>query len=169
MRRCTAVRAVRSGVQDGHARAPAYETLHPGDPEAQALAFEVRRAPRPPVASSSRAHATERSAACRTASPSGATLPDAHALIHSVVLPAAEEDPDVYRALTRRDLQLDPVGALAENTAVLERARALAATREPKAQAAPTPDARRATGVDRSRNPQPVTASGESSTAAPGG
>jgi hypothetical protein len=55
--------------------------------------------------------------------------------IQTVVVPAANEDAEVFRAVRRRGLQLDPVGALARNTAVIERARALAAVRQP----APSP------------------------------
>jgi 2-polyprenyl-6-methoxyphenol hydroxylase-like FAD-dependent oxidoreductase len=51
--------------------------------------------------------------------------------------PAASEDPEIFRALRRRGNQLDPVGALAKNTALLERARTLAASRPP--QTATTP------------------------------
>ena len=118
-------------------------TEHPGDPEAQALAFEARRG----------AEITGRFELSRARDRAFRRLQDeepewddpahGYGLIHSVVLPAAEEDPDVYRAVTRWDLQLDSVGALVENTAVLQRARALAAEREPLREATrvPTRDA----------------------------
>ena len=118
-------------------------TEHPGDPEAQALAFEARRG----------AEITGRFELSRARDRAFRRLQDeepewddpahGYGLIHSVVLPAAEEDPDVYRAVTRWDLQLDSVGALVENTAVLQRARALAAERESLREATrvPTRDA----------------------------
>ena len=114
-------------------------TEHPGDLQAQALAFEARRG----------AEITGRFELSRARDRAFRRLQDGepewddpahgHGLIHSVVLPAAEEDPAVYRAVTRWDLQLDSVGALAENTAVLERARALAAAREPEPETTPKP------------------------------
>ena len=87
-------------------------TEHPGDPQAQALAFEARRG----------AEITGRFELSRARDRAFRRLQDGepewddpahgHGLIHSVVLPAAEEDPAVYRAVTRWDLQLDSVGAL---------------------------------------------------------
>jgi 2-polyprenyl-6-methoxyphenol hydroxylase-like FAD-dependent oxidoreductase len=63
---------------------------------------------------------------------------DGEGFIQSVVVPAANEDPEIFRALRRRGQQLDPVGALAKNTALHERARALAAVRAPT-EPKPTP------------------------------
>jgi 2-polyprenyl-6-methoxyphenol hydroxylase-like FAD-dependent oxidoreductase len=57
--------------------------------------------------------------------------------IQTIVAPAAGEDPEIFRALRRRGNQLDPVGALAKNTALHDRARALAAVRPPQAPSAP--------------------------------
>jgi hypothetical protein len=57
---------------------------------------------------------------------------DGEAFIQTVVVPAAKEDPEIFRAVRRRGGLLDPVGALARNTALHERARALAATRPPQ-------------------------------------
>jgi hypothetical protein len=54
--------------------------------------------------------------------------------IQTVVAPAANEDATVFRAYKRRETLLDPPGTLAQNTAVLERARALAAIRQPPAE-----------------------------------
>ncbi len=58
--------------------------------------------------------------------------------IQTVVAPAASEDPEIFRALRRRGMQLDPVAALAKNKALHERARALVAVRAP-ATPKPTP------------------------------
>ncbi len=44
-------------------------------------------------------------------------------LIDGVLLPAADHDADVYRAVYRWDMQLDPAADLEANTAVIERAR----------------------------------------------
>jgi hypothetical protein len=65
----------------------------------------------------------------------------AHGLgfIQSTVIPAADHDADIFRAVMRRELQLDPVRALAENTAVLKRARTLACTREQETDQPTTP------------------------------
>ncbi len=41
-----------------------------------------------------------------------------------MLLPAADHNADVYRAVYRWDLQLDPAGDLEKNTAVIEAARA---------------------------------------------
>jgi 2-polyprenyl-6-methoxyphenol hydroxylase-like FAD-dependent oxidoreductase len=114
-------------------------TEHPSDPEAQALAFEARRGAEITgrfELSRARDRAFRRS---QDGEPEWDDPAHGNGLIHSIVLPAAEEDPDVYRAVTRWDLQLDPVGALAENTAVLRRARALAAARESESVGTPTP------------------------------
>jgi 2-polyprenyl-6-methoxyphenol hydroxylase-like FAD-dependent oxidoreductase len=54
--------------------------------------------------------------------------------LQTVVYPAAGEDATIFRAVTRRWSQLDPPDALARNTAVLERARELAALRQPPAE-----------------------------------
>jgi 2-polyprenyl-6-methoxyphenol hydroxylase-like FAD-dependent oxidoreductase len=51
--------------------------------------------------------------------------------IQTIVAQAAKEDPEIYRALRRRVTQLDPVDGLAKNTALHDRARALAAVRAP--------------------------------------
>jgi 2-polyprenyl-6-methoxyphenol hydroxylase-like FAD-dependent oxidoreductase len=112
---------------------------HPEAPEAQALAFEARRGAE--IAgrfelSRARDRAFRRR---QDGEPEWDDPAHGHGLIHSVVLPAADEDPDVYRAVTRWELQLDPVGALAENTAVLERSRVLAAERRPEQQTTPAP------------------------------
>jgi 2-polyprenyl-6-methoxyphenol hydroxylase-like FAD-dependent oxidoreductase len=114
-------------------------TEHPSDPEAQALAFEAGRDAEIIgrfELSRARDRAFRRS---QDGEAEWQDQADGHGLIHGVVLPAAEEDADVYRAVTRWDLQLDPVSALAENTAVLQRALALAVTREPESVATPTP------------------------------
>jgi hypothetical protein len=60
-------------------------------------------------------------------------------LLHSTVVTAADEDADVYRAVTRWEMQLDPADALLCNTAIVERARALAATRPPSPPSATGP------------------------------
>jgi 2-polyprenyl-6-methoxyphenol hydroxylase-like FAD-dependent oxidoreductase len=114
-------------------------TEYPGDPEAQALAFEAERG----------AEITGRFELSRARDRAFRRLQDAepewddtdrgHGLLHGVVVPAADEDPDVYRAVTRWELQLDHVDALAANTGVLDRARALAAVRESQPEPTPTP------------------------------
>lgn len=49
--------------------------------------------------------------------------------IGAVVFPAADEDAEIARAVSRHLFQLDPADALAQNSAVLERARQIAATK----------------------------------------
>ena len=48
--------------------------------------------------------------------------------IHTIVATAAGEDAEIARAVRRRHFQLDPVDTLARNSAVLERARQIAAS-----------------------------------------
>jgi 2-polyprenyl-6-methoxyphenol hydroxylase-like FAD-dependent oxidoreductase len=117
-------------------------TEHPHDPEAQALAFEARRGTEISgrfELSRARDRAFRR---LQDGKPEWEDPAHGNGLIHTVVLPAAEEDPEVYRALTRWELQLEPVGSLVENTVVLQRARAIMAARqsEPKTTPAPTRD-----------------------------
>ena len=59
---------------------------------------------------------------------------DFEAFVRTVIVPATQEDPAVFRAFHRRHALLDPPDALAANTEVLERAAALAAQREPPAE-----------------------------------
>jgi hypothetical protein len=59
--------------------------------------------------------------------------------IATVVSPTVSEDAEVFRAVRRRDAQLDPVNVLVRNSAVLERARRIAATRPPMPQRPPGP------------------------------
>jgi 2-polyprenyl-6-methoxyphenol hydroxylase-like FAD-dependent oxidoreductase len=112
---------------------------HRGDPEAQALAFEDRLG-----AEITGRHelslARDRAHARRYRGEPEWDEPETGlGLIQSTVVPAADEDADVFRAVRRRDMQLDPVGALAQNTAVIDRARALTAAREPERKTAPAP------------------------------
>lgn len=58
---------------------------------------------------------------------------DFEAFARTVVAPAAAEDPTIFRAVVRRMALLDAPDALARNTAVLERAATLSATRVPLA------------------------------------
>jgi hypothetical protein len=112
---------------------------HVGDPEAQALALEARLAEE----ASGRFELSRARDRARQRSYRGEREWDdpAHGLefIQSTVIPAAEHDADIFRAVMRRDLQLDPVRALAENTAVLKRAQTLAAAREQETDQPTTP------------------------------
>jgi 2-polyprenyl-6-methoxyphenol hydroxylase-like FAD-dependent oxidoreductase len=104
---------------------------HPGDPEAQALAFEQQVAAEIEGRhqfSLARDRAMRRALGSSEDPPSD---PDRDFILDTV-LPAAEEDPEVFRAVMRWELQLDPVGALADNSAVLGRARAVAARGRPE-------------------------------------
>jgi hypothetical protein len=112
---------------------------HDGDPEAQALAFEDRLG-----AEISGRHqlslVRDRAHARRYRGQPQWDDPDTGlGLLQSTVVPAADEDPDVFRAVLRCEMQLDPVGALLENTAVIARARALAAVRGPEPPSVPVP------------------------------
>jgi 2-polyprenyl-6-methoxyphenol hydroxylase-like FAD-dependent oxidoreductase len=57
------------------------------------------------------------------AEPRWDTMSTGIGLIDGVLLPAADHDADVYRAVYRWDLQLDPANDLESNMAVIERAR----------------------------------------------
>ena len=103
---------------------------HRDDPEAQALAFEDRlgaeiRGRHELSLARDRAHERRYRGQPEWDDPETGV-----GLIESTVVPAADEDPAVFRAVMRWEHQLDPVGALARNTAVVDRARALAAARE---------------------------------------
>jgi 2-polyprenyl-6-methoxyphenol hydroxylase-like FAD-dependent oxidoreductase len=105
---------------------------HRDDPEAQALAFEHRMG-----AEIGGRHALslarDRATARRyRGQPEWDEPEHGIGLLQSTVVPAAAEDADVYRAVTRWENQLDPVDALLKNTAIIERARALAAVRAPQ-------------------------------------
>ena len=112
---------------------------HHGDPEAQALAFEARRGAETTgrfELSLARDRAVRRSYHGESAwDDPGQGL----GFLQSVVVPAADDDAEVFRAVMRWEMQLDPVGALAKNSAVLERARTLAAARERKPDRPSTP------------------------------
>ena len=96
---------------------------HPADDEAQALSvaaavddeLEGRYA-----YSVARNRARDR---VLRAEPRWDTMRTGIGLIDGVLLGAADHDADVYRALYRWDLQLDPAADLEANTAVIERAR----------------------------------------------
>lgn len=96
---------------------------HPTDEEAQALSvaavvdeeLEGRYA-----YSVARNRARDRAL---RAEPRWDTMSTGIGLIDGVLLPAADHDPDVYRAVYRWDLQLDPAKDLEMNTAVIARAR----------------------------------------------
>ncbi len=113
-------------------------TEQDGDVLDQALAFEARLGEE--IAGRHRL-AVERDRACMRAY-RGEAQGDAAATedggIEALLGPAASEDATVFRAVRRREMQLDPFGALARNAAVLDRARALAAVR----QSAPEPERR---------------------------
>jgi hypothetical protein len=55
------------------------------------------------------------------------------------VFPAADEDAEIARAVRRHLFQLDPADALERNSAVLERARQIAATKALAPQRPPGP------------------------------
>ena len=98
-------------------------TDHPTDDEAQALyvaaAVDEELGGRHAY-SVARNHARDRA---RRSEPRWDTLKAGVGLIDGVLLPAADHSADVYRALYRWDLQLDPAGDLEMNTAVIEAAR----------------------------------------------
>ena len=95
--------------------------------------------PRSGAGTSSRSPAIAPAPAATAASRSGTTPKPASGSWGTRSSPPPTRDPDVYRAVMRSDMQLDPVGALLENTAVIDRARALAAARNPEPKAAPAP------------------------------
>lgn len=101
---------------------------HDGDAEAQALAFEKSLA----AETAGRYElSSARDRACLRAyrgEPRWAGADDHLEFIETTVVPAASVDDETFRAVSRRDLQLEPVSALAENATVLERARLLAPT-----------------------------------------
>ena len=113
---------------------------HPRDSETQALAFEARVGAEITgrhELSLARDRALRRTYQGQRAWDEPTRGDD---FIESTVIPAATHDPDIFRAVMRRNLQLDPVGALANNVRVLDRARALAAEcgLAPRTPAAPT-------------------------------
>ncbi|MEA2622946.1 MAG: hypothetical protein QOH61_1856 [Chloroflexota bacterium] len=110
-------------------------TEHPGDPEAQALAFEARLG-----AELAGRHglSVARDRACQRAYRGEAKWDDpsqGHGLIETTVTARAADDPDIFRAVMRREMQLDPVAVLDADTPLLEHARALttASDRAPEA------------------------------------
>ena len=109
-------------------------TAHAGDPLTQALAFESQMADE--VAGWHRQAMELDRALVRTyrGERPWDTEESGEGFIQSVVGPAASEDATVFRAITRQWTQLDPPDALTKNTAVLERARELAAMRPPAAE-----------------------------------
>jgi 2-polyprenyl-6-methoxyphenol hydroxylase-like FAD-dependent oxidoreductase len=110
-----------------------------GDSEAQALAFEARlgaeiRGRHELSLVRDRAHARRYRGQPQWDDPDTGL-----GLMESTVVPAARDDPEVFRAVMRADMQLDPVGVLLENTAVIARARAVAALRGPEPPSVPAP------------------------------
>lgn len=114
-------------------RASSVLAEEPADPLAQALALEERVAGE--VAGLYRLAVENDRARTRRyqGEPAwdGATEDGDEGFIRTVVAAAANEDAAIFRAHKRRESLLDPPGALAQNTAVLERARAFAAVRQP--------------------------------------
>ena len=101
---------------------------HGGDPEAQALALDLRL--RPELAGRFK-HSRQFDQAWHQASraePEWATVDDGPGLMAKVLTPAADHDAEVFRAVRRWYLQLDPVDAIYANHGVVERARAVMAT-----------------------------------------
>ena len=66
-----------------------------------------------------------------------ASVDDGPGLMATVLRPAANHDAEVFRAVVRWDLQLDPVDAIYANHELVERARAVMAT-NPKAAEEPS-------------------------------
>ena len=100
-------------------------TEHRRDPEAQALALDARIGDE---IAGRHALACARDRALQRVirnEPEWDEGDAEHRFIHDVVVPASAEDPEIFRAVRRWELQLDPAAALASNTAVRERARNL--------------------------------------------
>ena len=114
-------------------------TEYPRDSETQALAFEARVGAE--IAGRHELSLVRDRALRRTyqGQPAWDDPTRGAAFIESTVVPAATHDPDIFRAVMRRDLQLDAVSELAVNRAVLDRARALAAERTPQPHPPATP------------------------------
>ncbi len=98
---------------------------HPDDKHAQALALESQVGAE---LAGRFHHSRARNRATRAAvlgeppDPTGAST----AVIDNVLHPAAKHDAEVYRAVNRWELQLDPADALDSNTAIVERAELVA-------------------------------------------
>jgi flavin-dependent dehydrogenase len=112
---------------------------HRADPEAQALAFEHRLGGEI-RGRHSLSLARDRATARRYRGQPEWNEPEhGIGLLQGTVVPAANEDANVYRAVARWENQLDPVAALLQNTPIIERARALAAARRPQPPSAAGP------------------------------
>jgi len=110
---------------------------HASDPEAQALALDQRLGPE---LAGRFEHSRQFDRAWHQASrnePEWATIDDGPRLMAKVLRPAADHEAEVYRAVMRWDLQLDPVDAIYADHGVVERARAVMAT-NPKAAEKPS-------------------------------
>jgi 2-polyprenyl-6-methoxyphenol hydroxylase-like FAD-dependent oxidoreductase len=106
---------------------------HGDDPEAQAMALERRLGPE---LAGRFEHSRQFDQAWHRASrgePEWGTVDDGPGLMAKVLTPAAEHDAEVFRAVMRWHLQLDPVGAIYANRDVVERARAVMAATPPAA------------------------------------
>ena len=98
---------------------------HPNDKHAQALALEQQVGAELAARfhhSRARNRATRAAASGDAPDPTGAST----AVIDDVLHPAAKHDAEVYRAVNRWELQLDPADALDINPAITERARLVA-------------------------------------------
>jgi 2-polyprenyl-6-methoxyphenol hydroxylase-like FAD-dependent oxidoreductase len=96
---------------------------HPADDEAQALSIAAavdEELEGRYTYSVARDRARER---VLRAEPRWDTMSSGIGLVDGVLLPAADHDAEVYRAVYRWDLQLDPAADLEANTMVIERAR----------------------------------------------
>jgi 2-polyprenyl-6-methoxyphenol hydroxylase-like FAD-dependent oxidoreductase len=103
---------------------------HPGDAEAQALDLEGRIGEE---LAGRHAYAVARDRALQRSyrgEPRWEDTDHDREVILRTVIPAAQQDAEVFRAVTRWELQLDPADALERNTAPIERARTLATTRK---------------------------------------
>jgi 2-polyprenyl-6-methoxyphenol hydroxylase-like FAD-dependent oxidoreductase len=107
---------------------------HGGDPEAQALALDQRLE----LELAGRfEHSRQFDRAWHQASrdePEWGTIDDGPGLMAKVLTPAADHDAEVFRAVMRWNLQLDPVNAIYANYEVVEKARAVMATDPPAAE-----------------------------------
>ena len=98
---------------------------HPDDKHAQALAFEQQVGAELATRfhhSRARNRATRAATTGEQPDPGGAST----AVIDNVLYPASRHDAEVYRAVNRWELQLDPADALDSNTAIVERAELVA-------------------------------------------
>lgn len=98
---------------------------HPNDKHAQALALE-QRVHTELAGRFHHSRARNRAAGAPTTGAPPDPADANTALIDNVLYPAARHDAEVYRAVNRWDMQLDPADALDSNTALVDRAELVA-------------------------------------------